>query len=102
MSEYVFVDEKERPYKPNYITKAFKKCLRDGEFDERLKFHSLRATNLSMLSKNGASRIVIRDLAGHSRTNVTEKYITTPPKEMFEAVRKIQLPASGNGVGKEG
>ncbi len=78
---------------------TFKKYVREGGFDERLKFHSLRATNLSILARNGTSLTVIR---GHCRTNVTENYITTPPKDLREAVEKMRLPGTGNAGEKEG
>lgn len=92
VSEYVFVDEQERLYQPNYVTKAFKKCIREAGLDERYKFHSLRATFLTQLSLNGASLMVCRDAAGHSRTTTTENYIDTPSDEILEALRKLRLP----------
>ena len=102
VSEYVFVDENERPYKPNYVTKVFKKYVREGGFDDKLKFHSLRATNLSILARNGTHITVIRDLAGHCRTNVTENYITTPSNDLRAAVEKIRLPNAKDSEEKEG
>ncbi len=96
VSEYVFVAPQEELYQPNYVTKAFKKCVREAGLDDRFKFHSLRATFLSQLNLRGASLMVCRDAAGHRYTNTTENYITTPSKEMREAVSKIRLPGVEN------
>ncbi len=92
VGEYVFLDEQGELYKPNFITKAFKKCVREVGLDERFKFHSLRATFLTQLSLSGASLMECRDAAGHSRTSTTENYIETPSKAMLDALRKLRLP----------
>lgn len=42
---------------------------------KRLRWHDLRATGLTWLAVEGASPTMIRDVAGHTQTSMTDRYM---------------------------
>ncbi|HSY24083.1 MAG TPA: site-specific integrase [Polyangiaceae bacterium] len=42
---------------------------------KRLRWHDLRATGLTWLAVEGASPTIIRDVAGHTQTSMTDRYM---------------------------
>lgn len=72
----VFVDVNGTPIKPDRATKRFKFFVRKAKLPnrERLNFHSLRHTAGSWLAMKGVPMAVIRDIIGHSSTQITEIY----------------------------
>ena len=85
-SSFVFLNNKGLPFKPDNVTKQFKKLVRSIGEDDKIKFHSLRATCSSKLAAQGVTPLIIRDLIGHTSVRTTERYITTPSKLLYESV----------------
>lgn len=66
-SGYIFTWENGEPYRPDYLTKQFKKIiLNTPELDNGLTLHSLRASCVSILAHQGVDIKDIQDWVGHS------------------------------------
>jgi integrase len=85
-SSFVFLNNKGLPFKPDNVTKEFKKLVRIVGEDDKIKFHSLRATCISNLVAKGVSLMTIKELMGHATVRTTERYNTTPSKLLYESV----------------
>ena len=88
--EFVFVDRRGLPVKPNRATKRFKFFVREADLSEkdRLHFHSLRHTTGSWLAMRGVPMRVIQAILGHSSISVTEQYSHLQPEVMGQALEK--------------
>ena len=60
----------------DYVSKKFKKALRKSGLDERIHFHTLRASFGSFLLQSGVPISYISNLLGHSSISVTERHYT--------------------------
>jgi len=58
---------------------------------KRITPHSLRHTFLTLTLQAGADLATVRDLAGHSSTNVTSNYLHTTEERKEEAVARLAL-----------
>jgi len=58
---------------------------------KRITPHSLRHTFLTLTLQAGADLATVRDLAGHSSTNVTSNYLHTTEERKEEAVARLTL-----------
>ena len=61
-------------YKPDYVSRKFKKYVLKAELNPKYKFHSLRHTCASWLVQAGVSLYIVKELLGHSSISVTEIY----------------------------
>ncbi len=57
-----------------YLSKRFKKIVKQQGWDGNLSFYSLRHTYISNLVRNGAPISLVSRLAGHSSVVVTDRY----------------------------
>ncbi len=87
VSEFVFTDEEGKAYKENYVTKYWKKIVREVGLDS-IKLHSLRASFGSWLAQDGVPNMTIRELMGHSHFTTTEKYLSINVDSQREALNK--------------
>jgi integrase len=55
-----------------------------------LKFHHLRHTALSWLGDTGASDMVIKAIAGHADSNVTDRYMHVSLDTLREAIERLE------------
>ena len=88
---FVFMDATGKPYCEGYPTKIFKKAVRDTELDEKLKFHSLRATCATWLAEAGVPIYVIKEILGHAYVKTTESYTRIPTEAMRAGMELITL-----------
>lgn len=74
-SGYIFTHENGRGYRPDYVTKSFKKLVlaTDG-LDDRLTLHSLRKSCVSILANNNTPIKFAQEWVGHSDIKTTAKY----------------------------
>jgi len=63
-----------RKYNVDYISKVFKKAVRNTELNQNIHLHSLRHSYASNLVAKGASLYHVSKLLGHARISTTEKY----------------------------
>lgn len=89
---YVFMDERAKPYHEDYITKKFKKAIRDAELDGRYHLHCLRHTFATWLAASGVPMVVIKELLGHAYLKTTEAYTKIPTNEMRKALDQLTMP----------
>lgn len=71
--DYVMVDEKGDLIKPDYITYAFKKLIKDNGM-RNIRFHDLRHTCASLLLNKGKGKVTMKDIQewlGHSDYKTT-------------------------------
>ncbi len=71
-SDYVFTWEDGRLYSPDYLTKSFKKLVRnDDRLDDTLTLHSLRASCVSILVHKGMDIKDVQTWVGHKDVQTT-------------------------------
>ena len=71
--DYVMVDENGDLIKPDYITYAFKKLIKDNGM-RKIRFHDLRHTCASLLLNKGKGKVTMKDIQewlGHSDYKTT-------------------------------
>ena len=73
---YVFNKGNGFKFSGEYVSKKFKKALRKSGLDERIHFHTLRASFGSFLLQSGVPISYISNLLGHSSISVTERHYT--------------------------
>ncbi len=73
-SGYVFTRDNGEGYLPDYVTKTFKKIIRNTEgLDDRLTLHSLRKSCVSVGANNGISVRDMQQYVGHGDIRTTQK-----------------------------
>lgn len=87
--DYVFANKLGEFIKPDTITKAYCKILREAGISHK-KFHSLRHTYATRLSEIGVPLNVIQKLLGHSSIRMTaDIYTHVMDEEKVIAVERI-------------
>lgn len=76
---------------PNFVSERFRCAVREGGFDRRLHFHSLRHTFASLLVKKRVSLYQVQRLLGHTTSQMTEKYAHLQCTQMQDVVDEIVL-----------
>ncbi|MCD8250179.1 MAG: site-specific integrase [Lachnospiraceae bacterium] len=86
-SDYIFTWEDGRPYSPDYITKSFKKLVRDNEnLDSNLHFHNLRTSCVSLLIHQNEDVKSTQKWVGHKDAQTTLQYYAKMNKRDKERV----------------
>lgn len=78
-------------YKPDYVTRKFKKLCRKANLPESISLHSLRHTFASILVEQNVDLNVVKELLGHSSINVTQIYSHSTPEHIADAIKKIPI-----------
>lgn len=80
-------------YNPDYITKHFKKSVReavkDNPIDSSIHFHDLRHSFASNLARKGVSLLIIKELLGHTDIKTTMIYAHLRPENLRTAVELL-------------
>lgn len=92
---YVFQKTQGVPLNADYVSKIFKRSIREVKMDEQLHFHSLRHSYASNLALSGVSLHEIRDLLGHSSIQTTEIYSHLTLDKLRDAVSKLNSSQEG-------
>jgi integrase len=74
-----------------YVSKQFKKAIRDCGLSDKLHFHSLRHTFGSYLVESGVSLFHVQQLLGHSSPWVTQIYAHLGTNELMGSVEKLGI-----------
>lgn len=72
--DYIFCKCKGVKLNNDFVTKRFKKCVREAGVDDNIHFHSLRDLFTANLLNEGHSIYAVSTLLGHSSVKITEKY----------------------------
>jgi len=78
VSVFVFVSSDGKQHHEDYVTKSFKAYARAAGLDEKVRFHTLRATAASWWAQAGATPFQIKELLGHAYVKTTEQYTRIP------------------------
>jgi site-specific recombinase XerD len=69
-------------FDPSSVSHAIKKVIRAAELSEQLTLHSLRHSYITYLLAGGTPIGQVRDLAGHSSLEVTNRYTHALPSDV--------------------
>lgn len=70
----------------NYVSKQFKKAVRNWGLNDSIHLHSLRHSFASNLVRQGKSIFKVSKLLGHARVSTTEIYSHLHPEDLRETV----------------
>jgi site-specific recombinase XerD len=80
---------KGKKFNPNYVSKAFKKCVRAAELNSKIHMHSLRHAFASNLAQRGVNLYVIQKLLGHSKITTTQIYSHLRNEDLVKAIKVL-------------
>jgi len=89
-ADYVFCNEIGIKLNEDYVSKNFKRSIKELEFNNNIKFHSLRHSFASSLAQKGVSLYIIKELLGHEDISTTQIYAHLDRKALVEAVRLLE------------
>ena len=81
--------EKPFPFLPDFVTKTFKKVVRESGVKD-LSVHSLRHTFASHMVMAGVDIKTVSELLGHSSVRVTETYAHLMPSHLKASVERLR------------
>jgi integrase len=91
IGEYVF-NKGAYKYEASYVSRYFKRCVKDAKLNTELHFHSTRHSAASLLCASGVSIFEIQKILGHSSVNLTANtYSHLLPSTLVNSVNKIQF-----------
>lgn len=90
-TEYVFVNSSGERYSEDYVSKKFKKYIRQLGLHDELHFHSLRATFASWAADDDMSTYHIQEYLGHASMKTTQKYLRPALEALRRSVEKISF-----------
>ncbi len=73
----------------DYVSKQFKKAVRDSGLNDNIHFHTLRHSFASRLIQKGASVFVVKELLGHEDIKTTQIYSHLQTENLTEAVKLL-------------
>ncbi len=73
----------------NFVSKSFKKAVRQSGLSNKIHFHSLRHSFCSNLVQKGVSLYVVKDLAGHQNIKTTQIYSHLQKQNLMDAVNLL-------------
>lgn len=97
-SDYIFTWEDGRLYRPDYLTKSFKKLVRsNAKLDDALTLHSLRASCVSILIHSGMDIKDVQTWVGHKDVQTTLNiYARTNEKQQEKVAHTMSDTVFGN------
>ena len=88
-SNYVFKNTKGFKLNESYVSKNFKRAVRNAGLDERIHFHTLRHSFASNLVQNGISLYIVKELLGHENITTTQIYSHLSKDNLFQAIHLL-------------
>jgi integrase len=77
----------------DWVTRLFKWYVRKACLDDKLKFHSLRASFASWFVMDGVPIYAVSKLLGHSEVSITQKhYAYLAPENLHNEINRISIP----------
>jgi len=77
-------------YRQDFISKKFKKAVRDAKLSEDIHFHSLRHSLASNLVQRGVSLYIVKDILGHESILTTQTYSHLQNEALTNAVNVLE------------
>lgn len=87
-TDFVFTKEGLK-FRGDYLTKAFKKCVRESELNNDLHFHNLRHSFASNMAIKGVSILIIKELLGHADVKTTQIYSHLRTEDLRSAINVL-------------
>jgi integrase len=87
--EFVFQKLSGIPYHPDYVTKQFKKVVRDLSMNEKIHFHSLRHSTASNMAQANVSLYIIKEILGHQDISTTAQYSHLQKENLSNAIKVL-------------
>ena len=88
-TNFVFKNVKGFKLNDSFVSKNFKKAVRETDLDEKIHFHTLRHSFASTLVQNGASLYVVKELLGHEDISTTQIYSHLNKESLYQAVQLL-------------
>ena len=73
----------------NYVSKQFKKAVRDAKLNDGIHFHSLRHSFASALVQRNVSLYIVKQLMGHENISTTQIYSHLKEENLTQAVNLL-------------
>ncbi|MDD5608850.1 MAG: tyrosine-type recombinase/integrase [Ignavibacterium sp.] len=73
----------------DFVSKQFKKAVRDAKLNDKIHFHSLRHSFASALVQRGISLYAVKELLGHENIKTTQIYSHLQKQNLMEAVNLL-------------
>jgi len=73
----------------DYVSKQFKKVVREASLMENIHFHTLRHSFASRLIQKGASVFVVKELLGHEDIKTTQIFSHLQTENLTEAINLL-------------
>jgi integrase len=87
-SDFVFTDERGELLRPDYITKTFRKFIKENNLPE-IRFHDLRHSFCSILIRNGVDPRTVQRILGQADVDLTLSVYTHTVDSSKEEALKI-------------
>jgi len=88
-SDYVFANTLGGKLRGEAVSKRFKEAARAAGLSERVHFHSLRHSGISLLVQMSVPLPFIQRIAGHSNIRVTSGYMHAAVNDLQESVMRL-------------
>lgn len=88
-NDYVFNRIRGVKLNEDFLSKNFKKSVRNAKLKDEIHFHTLRHSFASILVQRGVSLYVVKELLGHSDLRTTQIYAHLQKENLFEAINKL-------------
>ena len=82
-SDYLFTDDSGNVIRPNYLSYAFQKILKENNL-RRIRFHDLRHSSAGILISNRVPLVEVQQWLGHSTIRITADLYTHLAYEIKE------------------
>lgn len=96
--EYVFGKYDGSKFANNYISKLFKKYLREAGFEEKYHFHCLRHTAITNMATAGIPAFIIQVIVGHNDIKTTQGYVHPSLNDMNNWLGSMDYTTSGLSI----
>ncbi len=83
----LFTTQRGNRFSPNSLQQAMKRMFVNGGLDGKYSSHSGRRTFITKLSEKGFDIYTIKEAAGHSSIQTTQRYIERNEKRIFEMLK---------------
>jgi integrase len=87
--DLLFGKTKKFPYSADYVSRKFKKAVRQKNLNERIHFHSCRHSYITHLANSEVPLPAVQMLAGHSTITTTMRYVHVDRMELMKSVRVL-------------
>ena len=86
---FVFTNRLGFKLNEGFVSKVFKRAVRQSKINNKIHFHSLRHSFCSNLVQKGVSLYVVKDLAGHQNIKTTQIYSHLQKQNLMDAVNLL-------------